>query len=178
MIFGKKIDKNEIEFDNSYKIVNFIFSSPGIRYNELRRITGLSNGVLSYHIKILERMGRILVDRKEKNNTTRFFPLGIEKQDSEIIAFLRNKTSQKILKILLENKEISFNEIADKLDKVPSTVSWHLKRMKDCNIVEINKINHTYKITHWKKVNDVFSRFNAGIVEQSVDDLMDTMEDL
>ncbi len=123
-------------------------------------------------------MGRILVDRKEKNNITRFFPLGIEKEDSEIIAFLRNKTSQKILKILLENKEISFNEISDKLDKVPSTVSWHLKRMKDCNIVEINKINHTYKITNRKKVDDVFSRLCLGMVEQSVDDLIDTIEEL
>ena len=32
---------------------------PGIRYRELLRMTGLSNGVLSYHLRFLDNSGKI-----------------------------------------------------------------------------------------------------------------------
>ena len=33
------------------KIVKYVNEIPGIRYRELLRMTGLSNGVLSYHLR-------------------------------------------------------------------------------------------------------------------------------
>ena len=45
------------------KLIQYIAGQPGIRYRELLRLSGLSNGVLSYHITNLEKSGRIIADR-------------------------------------------------------------------------------------------------------------------
>ena len=38
------------------KIVKCVNEIPGIRYRELLRMTGLSNGVLSYHLRFLDNI--------------------------------------------------------------------------------------------------------------------------
>ena len=45
------------------KIFQFIDESPGIRYRELLRITGLTNGVLSYHLNLLNNSGKVKINR-------------------------------------------------------------------------------------------------------------------
>ena len=35
-------------------ILKRIFENPGIRYREILKLTGISNGVFEYHLKILE----------------------------------------------------------------------------------------------------------------------------
>ncbi|MGC1928184.1 MAG: winged helix-turn-helix domain-containing protein, partial [Candidatus Nitrosopolaris sp.] len=41
--------------DTKAIILNHITNNPGIKYRELLRSTGLANGTLEYHVKILER---------------------------------------------------------------------------------------------------------------------------
>ena len=45
------------------KLLKRINNSPGIRYRELLRATGFSNGVMAYHLKKLENSKRIKVSR-------------------------------------------------------------------------------------------------------------------
>jgi predicted transcriptional regulator len=42
-------------------IYNYICKNPGIRYRELVRRAGITNGVLSYHLGILEKTAEIRV---------------------------------------------------------------------------------------------------------------------
>jgi predicted transcriptional regulator len=44
-------------------LLRSIEESPGIRYRELLRTTGLVNGVLSYHLAALEKSDVIKVDK-------------------------------------------------------------------------------------------------------------------
>ncbi|HET7643050.1 MAG TPA: hypothetical protein VFK40_06050 [Nitrososphaeraceae archaeon] len=57
-------------------IIQFIYDIPGIRYRELLRVTGLSNGVLSYHLNLLDNSGRVQVHRVN-NRVTRYFSHGV-----------------------------------------------------------------------------------------------------
>ena len=57
-----KINKNKSE------ILKHIVKNPGVRYRELLRLTGLANGVLSYHLKILEE-SKLLATAKTPNDT-------------------------------------------------------------------------------------------------------------
>lgn len=43
------------------KIFQFVDESPGIRYRELLRITGLTNGVLSYHLNLLHNSAKVRI---------------------------------------------------------------------------------------------------------------------
>ena len=57
-------------------ILEQIGKSPGIRYRELLRSTGLSNGVLEHHLKILEKTHKVKVDRSGGKRTG-YYPIDI-----------------------------------------------------------------------------------------------------
>ena len=51
------------------KLMHHIEKTPGVRYNELARLVTLSNGVLTYHLSLLEKANHITVDRNEKSRS-------------------------------------------------------------------------------------------------------------
>jgi predicted transcriptional regulator len=53
-------------------LLKHIEQTPGIRYRELLRLTGLVNGVLTYHLAALERANVIKVNRESR--MTRYYP--------------------------------------------------------------------------------------------------------
>ena len=77
-------DLNEIQV----KLMQCIEKNPGIRYRELLRLTSLANGVLTYHLKLLERSCLINVDRK-KIRTTRYYTVNIPTEESDLIGYFK-----------------------------------------------------------------------------------------
>ena len=124
--------------DTQSKLLKHIKENPGIRYREWLRLTGLVNGVLTYHISSLEKSIQIRVDRNNNSRTTRYYATDIPTEQSNIIGYFRiDATRQIILFILEHNHPRTFNEIVEHTKKSPSTVSWHLKRLKDAGIVSL-----------------------------------------
>ncbi len=78
------------------KIVKYVNEIPGIRYRELLRMTGLSNGVLSYHLRLLDYSGKIRVNRVN-NRITRYFSHDVSSHESYAIGLLRQETTRKII---------------------------------------------------------------------------------
>jgi len=109
------------------KIVKYVNEIHGIRYRELLRMTGLSNGVLSYHLRCLDNFGRIRVNRVN-NRVTRYFSYDVSTHESYVIGLLRQETTRKIILYILENGMCGFNEIIIHTKKVPSTISSHMAR--------------------------------------------------
>ena len=79
------------------EIYNSIAKNPGIRYRELSRLSGTSNGVLFYYLGILEKSSQIKVQRHSNNRVTRYFISNISKQDSNIIGCFRSKVTRNIM---------------------------------------------------------------------------------
>jgi len=114
-------------------ILKQIGETPGIRYRELVRSTGLSNGTLEYHLRILERTHKVKVDISD-GKRGRYYPIDILANESNIIGFIRNNVSRQIVTFILEHELCTFGEILEHIKKAPSTLSWHLKRLsKSCN---------------------------------------------
>jgi predicted transcriptional regulator len=145
-----------------------IDENPGIRYRELLRLTKLSNGVLSYHINRLEKMDFVIVERRAR--MTRFFPRNISNEIMGVMGSLRNQTAYEIIKLLYDRGPIPQQEIINYTKKAASTISWHMKKLMDDNIVCIKDKNIIYdrnndvgiKIQH-KKLN-LYELLNRNIV--------------
>jgi predicted transcriptional regulator len=120
------------------KIMKFVTKYPGIRYRELVRLTGVPHGSLSYHLKHLNNSRRIRIHRVN-NLETRYFSHKISTYESNIVKLLRQNTTRKIIVYLLKHGPCGFKDIVIYTKKVPSTVSWHLSRLKDANIIEVEK---------------------------------------
>jgi predicted transcriptional regulator len=119
-----------------------IDENPGIRYRELLRLTNSSKGVLSYHINRLEKMDLVIVERRAR--MTRFFPRNISNEIMGVMGFLRNRTSYEIIKLLYDRGPTSQQEIINYTKKAASTISWHMKKLLDDNIVCIKDKNTIY----------------------------------
>jgi predicted transcriptional regulator len=162
------------------RIIQFVNESPGIRYRELLRITGVSNGVLSYHLNLLDNSGRVRVHRSN-NRTTRYFSHDVSTVESNSVGLLRQNTARKIILYLFESGPCRFNDIVNYTKKVPSTVSWHLSRLKDADIIKVrrqNELNYYEikidKLTLQKLLSKYKSTF---ITEKIVDDYTDMINE-
>jgi len=135
------INNHRETYSTQDKIVKYINEIPGIRYRELLRMTGLSNGVLSYHLRSLDNSGKIRVNRVN-NRVTRYFSYDVSSKESYVIGLLRQETTRKIILYILDHGACGFHDIIIHTKKVPSTISWHMARLKTANIVRyVNRMN-------------------------------------
>ena len=174
-IIARNIDKDDTKRD----ILEYIYKTPGIRYKELLRLTRLKNGVLSYHLTILEKLNKIRIDR-HNNRVTRYYIVNISKEDSDIIGCFRNKVTRKIAIFILQHDSCIFNEIVDHINKAPSTVSWHLKRLRDAGIISIisGEKHQLYRIVDGEVVANILYKYKESFVDKVVDNYTEMMEEL
>jgi predicted transcriptional regulator len=161
------------------KIIQFVNDFPGVRYRELLRMTGVSNGVLSYHLNLLDNSGKVRVHRVN-NRVTRYFSHDVSSVESNIIGLLRQNTTRKIIIYILENGPCGFNDIVNHTKKVPSTVSWHLTRLKDANIINVRKQNELnyYEIKIDKfSLQNLLYKYKISFTDQIVDEYIDMINE-
>ena len=164
--------------DRSIEIINIVEKNPGIKFREIMRETGLKNGVLSYHARKLEENGSVKIDRK--SGETRFYPLCITDEESNIITSLRRDTQRYILLSLLDGKSLSFNELVHKVKKSPSTVSTFLGRLVDDEIIGIKIIDlkKVYFLRNADMVREIIEKYNPILLERTAFNFADTFANL
>jgi predicted transcriptional regulator len=161
------------------KIIQLVNEMPGIRYRELLRITGVSNGVLSYHLNFLDNSGKVQVHRVN-NRVTRYFSHDVSSVESNVIGLLRQSTTRKIILYLLEFGPCGFNDIMNHAKKVPSTVSWHLSRLKDANIIKVirkNELNYYEIKINRLTLQNLLNKYKSSFTEKIVDDYTNMMNE-
>jgi DNA-binding transcriptional ArsR family regulator len=159
-------------------LLKHIEQTPGIRYRELLRLTGLVNGVLTYHLAALERANVIKVNRESR--MTRYFPVSVSDQESAILKFIRHEPIRQILLFILEHDMCTFNEIVDHTRKAPSTVSSHLKRLREAGVVLIRhgEYHQLYRVAERDLVAEMLSKYTTSFVDKVVDNYSEMLEEL
>jgi DNA-binding transcriptional ArsR family regulator len=159
-------------------LVKHIEQTPGIRYRELLRLTGLVNGVLTYHLAALERANVIKVNRESR--MTRYYPVSVSDQESAILKFIRHEPIRQILLFILEHDMCTFNEIVDHTRKAPSTVSSHLKRLREAGVVLIRhgEYHQLYRVAERDLVAEMLSKYTTSFVDKVVDNYSEMLEEL
>jgi DNA-binding transcriptional ArsR family regulator len=120
-------------------LLDLITINPGINLSSIRKELQLSQGAVSYHIMKLEKTGKIFSDKGSKER--RYYPSSMGYQAAmrqahldEIESILSNDTSRSIVDMLKERPR-SQNEIVNELSVSPSTVHWHMERMKRAGLI-------------------------------------------
>jgi predicted transcriptional regulator len=154
-----------------------IEKNPGIRYRELLRTTGLVNGVLTYHLAALEKSDIIKVDRQP--GTTRYYMLTISDKEVNILKYVRHTPLRQILLFILEHDLCTFNEIVGHIGKAPSTVSSHLRRLKEGGVISVRYGEYQlYSLTEKDLVFDVLAKYKASFTDKVVNNYAEMMEEL
>lgn len=164
------VENSEItRADTKTIILTHIGKYPGIRYRELLRATGLTNGTLEYHLKMLEKSNSITVERCD-GRRARYFLICIPADETQILGYIRNDVARQIVFYVLGHDLCTFKEILGHTKKAPSTASWHLKRLTEAGLIMITygQEYQLYKVVNRKLVKEVLSKYEETFIDQVV----------
>jgi predicted transcriptional regulator len=125
------------------------------------RLTGLPNGVLTYHIKRLEKCKLINVNRTRNGLTTFYLP-NVNHKESILNDYIRSsKTVTQLIELLNMQDRSSLKEIVMSTKRVPSTISWHIKRLETAGIIYSMHYgkNRIYRLKNKRKVSQILTSF-------------------
>ena len=159
-------------------IISEIKSNPGIRYRELMKQIGVTNGVMSYYLQKLEQSESVWVERTPR--VTRFYSSDLSEDEAKLVKRLRQATPKKILIALVENEQLTFQELVAKISKSPSTTSFYLSQLVEENIINTSKANFVkvYFNVERKRIANLIEEYHPDIIEQASDNLSDIMSSL
>lgn len=113
------------------RIYTYIRENPGSHYRGMLEALGLKMGVLTHHLRTLEREEFI---RSVQNGVyRRYYPSGMNID----IAPPLSETQQRLLQIVRQNPGISQTEIATLVDERRMYVNYHIKRLRDYGLVAV-----------------------------------------
>ena len=163
--------------DNQSNTLKVISQNPGIRYRELARQTCFVNGVLTYHLKILEQIG--CINKFNHSNITRYYSINIPSQDLKVLSHLRVPSEKDIILFILDHDLSTFNEIVEYSKRAPSTISWHLKRLCQDGIVTVHSGEYNlYRITDRGLVNLMLEKYKDSFTNKVVNNFIYITDEL
>ena len=170
-----------IKKSNREIVIDSIEKYPGLRFFELKKQTGLVNGVLQHHLQMHAKFKNIKVEYD--NTTPRYYPTEIDIKTSVLLKRLRQSTTSKIIKLLLENECCTFAQLVKYVKKSPATVSIYKNKLladgiivgdtNECeNCLEsYNKIK--YRLTDAEHTELIVSEYGKNSLRKTVDNLSD-----
>ena len=116
------------------RILEFITSHPGAHLRDICRALGLAMGDVQYHIRRLERDGRIHSVRRGLYKF--FYPANLfGERQRDVLSVLSLERPRELLLNIIEHPESTQESLARATQISQPTVSWHLKRLVDLGIV-------------------------------------------
>ena len=159
-------------------IFSEIKSNPGIRFRELMKHLGITNGVMSYYLRKLEQKESVWIERTPR--VTRFYSSDLSEEEAKLVKRLRQETPKKILVALIENDQLTFQELVVKIHKSPSTTSFYLTQLVQENIIATSKSDFVkvYFNVEKKRIANLIEEYHPDIIEQASDNLSDIISSL
>ncbi len=118
---------------NRRAIFNYIWENPGAHYSRIKRETGLGSGVITHHIRELEKKG--LIQSHCGKYPKRFYPHGMTISCEPL-----SVKQMEVVEVISRRKNISANEIAMELGKTRQAVIYHLKNLSNLGVIR-SKVN-------------------------------------
>ena len=170
-----------IKKSNREIVIDSIEKYPGLRFFELKKQTGLVNGVLQHHLQMHAKFKNINLDYD--NTTPRFYPIDLDAKTSILLKRLRQNTTSKIIKLLVKNDCCTFAQLVKYIKKSPGTISIYKNKLladgiivgntNECeNCLEsYNKIK--YRLIDSKHTELIVNEYGKNSLRKTVDNLSD-----
>ena len=147
-------------------ILKIIQDTPGIRFNEIMRISNIRNGTLSHYVKKLEDEASIELERTPR--VTRLYPAGIDTHEAKICKYLTMDTQRKLIGFLLENQTATSLEIREFLKKSPSVVSVNLNQLFREKIVtkKYDIPSNKYSLKNPEEIKGIINEYYPNLIDK------------
>ncbi|MFB6077554.1 MAG: winged helix-turn-helix transcriptional regulator [Halarchaeum sp.] len=167
-----------LELESRRDIYASVRDAPGVHVRELERRHDYAKGTLQYHLRELERAG--LVEAHDDGKFTRYYASedAFDGADRAVLSALRRQNSRRVLAHLFADGALSTSALADRLDRSPSTVSWHLSRLTDAGVVERERDGRAvlYSLRDPERVERLYTTYRRGLTDRLIDGLLDVWD--
>jgi predicted transcriptional regulator len=165
-ILAKKL----LEGETRQKLFTLISECPGIHFRDAQRRTESSTGNLTYHLDCLVKAGLLTTVRDGKY--LRYYAF-TEKSTEEkrILEMARRKTDRHILLLLLQKETNTNEELSKILNLSPSTISWHIKKLIETNILSVKAEGRKvfYSVNNQELVSGILIKYKESYLDKLVD---------
>ena len=147
-----------------FNIFYLIYTLPGIHFREIKRRMSMGTGHLLFHLNHLKKMGMIRISNDGQYRRY-YTSREIDNRDERIIELSRRKNISKILTMLVEKGTIQYSDLVGELNLSLSTVSFHLKKLLENNIIVKYTMGRKsyYSLYDPLLIKDVVTKYNLVI---------------
>jgi DNA-binding MarR family transcriptional regulator len=124
-----------LEFKRRREIYEFISQNSGLHMRDISRKLNVPFTSLKYHLNYLEKKG-FIISRDDGKYTRYFISLEIGEKEKRILNCLRKRTTLHIILWFFIAVQCSQKDISGFLEKHPTTISFHLRKMIQTGIIE------------------------------------------
>jgi len=117
------------------RIYNFILEYPGLHFRNLSKKLNIPRSTLEYHLRYLKSR-RLLTTEPIDNYTYYYVNNNIGTDQKKMLHFHRREVPRNIIIFLLFHFCASQIELSKCLEKHPTTIEFHLKKLLDAGIIE------------------------------------------
>lgn len=131
---GRLVLTDEVEEGNARRILLFIQEHPGCHLRRVRNEMGISMGTAQYHLARLEKAGKVTSNRHGLFRY--YFPIGVfQDNEQSLLEILSHETARDILIFIIEQKNPTQSDIADRIGVSAASVNWHTRRLSELGII-------------------------------------------
>jgi len=162
--------------DRSEIILSVIKKNPGIRFNDIMRITNIRNGTLAHYVKKLEENDSIQLERTPR--VTRAYPVGIGEHEATICKYLTMPTQRKLMLFLLKKEVATSIEIREFLKKSPSVVSVNLNELFRMKIInkKYDIPSNEYSLKNPQEIEGVLKEYYPNLIDRLSENAIEMLD--
>lgn len=167
------MEETDLELTSRRAIYQQIADNPGVHFRALLDKLDVAHGTLQYHLRWLAEEG--LIEVSDDGSYTRYYPAAeFDEADQAVMNALRREYSRRILARLLVDGSLSTTDLSDRLDKAQSTVSWHLSKLADANLVTKERDGRSvvYDVSDPNRVKYLYTIHQRSFTDKVVDRLL------
>ena len=159
------VKEDLLQLETRRMIYNFILKYPGLYLSELSRRLNIPKSTTYYHLKYLKKRG-FLVEKYNDRYTRYYVTKKIGEIDKKILNLLRQEVPRNIVLFVFRYPGSSRYEISTHLKKHPTTISFHLKKLIDVDIIERIQIGNEikYMINHKRDIVDLLITYKKKFI--------------
>ena len=162
--------------DRDKIVLEVIEKNPGIRFNEIMRITEIRNGTLSHYVRKLENNGSITLQRTPR--VTRAYPVGINESEATICKYLTIPTQKKIILFLLQKEVATSIEIRNFIKKSPSVVSVNLSQLFKAKIInkKYDIPSNKYSLKNSQEIKGILKEYYPNYIDRMTNNIIEVLD--
>lgn len=157
-------------------VLEIVNKNPGIRFNEIMRVSNIRNGTLSHYVKKLEDEKSIELERTPR--VTRLYPAGISSEEAKICKYLTKPSQKKLILFLLKKGTATSLEIRDFIKKSPSVVSVNLNELFKEKIIEkrYDIPTNKYSLKNPRQIEGIVKEYYPETIEKITNNTIEMLD--